>query len=194
MRSFMKKMVLIGMIFVIILIAGCGKRESDISEQSGSVITFNEKFVKITGMTKEELKNDLEGDDPDNYGESSINPDGTVSIKVTEKQKKYWLNSREDLLQQLKEEFEKLGDNYSVTYNTDYTEIDFYFSKDLSVDDAVNYIMNAEIYCAMHQLFSDSANSEWKVSVNIYNSETGELVTKGDSKTGLSWKAEDWEK
>lgn len=193
MRGFIKKMFLIGMIFVIVLTGGCGKQENDISEQSGSIITFNEKFVKISGMTEEELESNLEDNDPDNYGDSFINSDGTVSIEVTEEQREYWLTSREDLLQQLKEKFEKLGDNYSVAYNSDYTEIDFYFSKDLSVDAAVNYIMNAEIYCAMHQLFSDGANDEWKVSVNVYNSETGKLVTSGDSETGLSWKAEDWE-
>lgn len=192
MSQFAKKFAVITIILIVMLIGGCGKGRTFDSPKNNLAITFNKKFVKIAGMTAEELKTDLESNGTENYTEVVANSDGTVTLIFTEVQKKYWLESRENLLEELKEEFEGIGDNYSVAYNTDYTTIDFCFSSDLSVTTATHYIINAEVYCAMHQLFASGRDNNWKVSIKIYNSKNGKLVTSGDSDTGMSWKAEDW--
>lgn len=67
-----------------------------------------------------------------------------------------------------------------------------YYNLELNAVDAVYYVMHSEVFGVMQQLFAGVKHDEWKISINIYNSDTGKLVTSGDSDTGLNYKEEDW--
>ena len=49
-----------------------------------------------------------------------------------------------------------------------------------------------ETYCACVQIFNGIPADEWYVEANIYNTNTGKLVTSGSSETGLSYTIGDW--
>lgn len=184
------------MMVMLVLITGCsGKTQnSEFEKSKGKTIIFNKKLVKVIGMSAEELKEDLEKNGTENYEEIVAHEDSTVSITVTEEQTSYWLESREKLLKEMQDSFAELGESFKMEYDTGFATINYTFSPDLDVQTAASYVINGEVYCAMHQLFSHGEGEEWKVFINIYNSQTGKLVTSGDSETGISWTKEDWDK
>lgn len=205
MNKITKQIAAIGLALMVLFTGGCasGEPQSGSSSNSGesqsaaaaaSTVTFNQKLVKISGLSPADFKADLQGNGIENYETITVNEDGSVSITVTDEQREYWLTSREGLLQDVKDNFAAIGENYSITYNTDFTEIDFYFSKDLRESTAAYYISLAEVYSAMHQLFSGTAEDSWYFSARIFNAINGNLVASGDSENGISWKAEDWDK
>lgn len=183
-----KKIIALAMALLIsVLLCACSTNNSALK-----TVTFNEKFVKVIQMTPEQLAEDLKGHGEENYESITVNNDGTVSVTVTEEQRKYWVDSQKAILEKMADDFTKAGENYKLIFDDNFTSIGFHFSADANVKLITSYVMNSEVHCAMYQLFKQDKGDDWKVSVAVYNSKNGKLVTSGDSDAGLAWRAEDW--
>lgn len=173
------------------MLAACSQKKP---EKEGMKIVFSEKFLGIAQMTPENWVADLIDSSEANYVDVYVNDDGeSVTLEISQEQQDYWLTSRADLLDQLKNQFAQLGSGYRIEYNEEYSHIDLYYNLELDAYDAIYYVMYTETFCISQQLFMGVGYDEWTVSFNIYNSDTGKLVTSGDSNTGLSYTESDWE-
>lgn len=76
----------------------------------------------------------------------------------------------------LQQKFREKGENHHITYNDDYSEINYYFTNDVDPQTITDYIINSELYCAMYQLFTKENHGEWMIHTSIYNSKTNKLV------------------
>lgn len=179
------------LIIICVQLSACKQGET---KENATKIVFSEKFLGIAQMSPEAWMTDLIDTSEGNYENVYVNDDGTtVTLEITDEQKEYWLTSRAELLDDLKSQFAQLGDGYKIEYSDDYSHIDLYYNLELDAYDAIYYVMYTETFCASQQLFSGTGHDEWMVSFNIYNSDTGKLVTSGNSDTGLSYNAADWE-
>lgn len=183
--------ILVGTLF-----SACDQGKSDPQETEETVtkVVFSEKILGIAQMSPEDWMSDLMSTSEGNYENVYVNDAGTaVTLEITDTQKEYWMTSREKLLTDLKSQFAQLGTGYKIEYSDDYSHIDLYYNLELDAYEAIRYVMSTEVFCANLQLLSGVEHDQWKVSFNIYNSETGKLVTSGNSDTGLSYDASDWE-
>lgn len=179
------------MIAVITALAACNQ---EVAKPEVIKIVYSEKFLGIAQMTPEDWVTDLINTGEENYVDVYVNEDGaSVTLEITDEQKNYWVTSREEILDDLATEFSNLGSGYKIEYNDDYSHIDLYYNLELDAYDAIYYVMYTETFCINQQLFKGIGHDEWVVSFNIYNSDTGKLVTSGDSNTGLSYTEADWE-
>ena len=157
-------------------------------------IVFTEKFLRIVQMDPNTWANDLIETSEEQYVSVHVNEDGvSVTLQITEDQRTYWIESRADLLGMLQRRFSSINSDYAIKVNEDYSHIDFYYNLDLPAYDAGYYVIYIESFCICQQLLSGVGADDWFVSVNIYNSDTGLLVTSGDSNTGLSYTTADWD-
>lgn len=176
---------------LILMSAGCTSRQS---QEPTVKVVFPEKFLRIAQMSPEAWAEDLEKTGEGQFVSAYVGEDGTaVTLELREEQRAFWLDTYAGLLRTLQEDFAELGEAYRVEYNDEGTRIDFYYDLELDAYDAIYYVMHMETFCICRQLLSGVGESEWLVTINIYNSATGKLVTSGDSDTGLSYETSDWE-
>ena len=205
-----RKKVLILMLTLAVSVLYCGctqtkdivrkvdtEKNSDDKEKSKEDIDIIEvnidsKFITISGKSAEELAENIkEGGD---CLEVKQNEDGTLTVEITEQQQQeYWLPSRGELMEELQEQLQEYDENYRLEHNDSYTQVDAYYNLDLPVDKAVVYVRYAEFLCASYQIFSGVDDDKWKVTINVYNSDTGKLVKTGDSDVDLEYDDSDWE-
>ncbi|WP_075720536.1 hypothetical protein [Roseburia sp. 499] len=162
------------------------KNEEDIIK-----VNFDLKFINISGKTAEETVEEIK--DGGNCLDVYKNEDGTVTVEITKEQQEYWITSRGELLEELQEQFKEYDENYRLEHNDSYTQVDAYYNLELPADKAIVYVRYAEFLCASYQLFSGIENEGWKVTINVYNSDTGKLVKTGDSDVDLEYDNSDWE-
>lgn len=162
------------------------KNEEDIIK-----VNFNLKFINISGKTAEETVEEIK--DGGNCLDVYKNEDGTVTVEITKEQQEYWITSRGELLEELQEQFKEYDENYRLEHNDSYTQVDAYYNLELPADKAIVYVRYAEFLCASYQLFSGIESEGWKVTINVYNSDTGKLVKTGDSDVDLEYDNSDWE-
>ena len=202
-----RKKVLILMLTLAVSVLYCGciqtrnidrktdtEKNSDDKEKSEEDIVkvnFDLKFITISGKSAEETVEEIR--DGGNCLDIYENEDGTVTVEITEEQQKYWLNSRGYMLEELQEQLQEYDENYRLEHNDSYTQVDAYYNLDLPVDKAVVYVRYAEFLCASYQIFSGVDDDKWKVTINVYNSDTGKLVKTGDSDVDLEYDDSDWE-
>lgn len=189
-------------------ISGCGYRQTqpekkgiEVENSSGGKekdeediikVNIDMKFINISGQSAEELAENIK-EGGDCLGVKQ-NEDGTMTVELTEQQQQeYWLPSRGELMEELQEQFKEYDENYRLEHNDSYTQVDAYYNLDLPVDKAVVYVRYAEFLCASYQIFSGVDNDKWKVTINVYNSDTGKLVKTGDSDVDLEYDDSDWE-
>lgn len=197
-----KKFILISIILVLII--GIlffinnkikDNNSDEIKEDEAIKIIFSEKFLNVAENTPEQWIESLKSTGENQYIDVYVNEDGkTVTLEIKEVQREHWKKAYENSLEALKNKLNNINSNYRIEVNEDYSNIDMYYNLDLSAYDAMYYVIHAEGICICQQLINGVNSEEWKVSFNIYNSDTGKIVTSGDSNTGLSYEAEDWEK
>ena len=192
---------------IVIMIAGCGKEqiqnieninndrktEKTIQNSEKEIIKvdFSQKFLNISGKSAEETVEEIKNGG--NCLDIHENEDGTVTVEINKEQQEYWMNSRGTMMEELQEQLKEYDKNYRLEHNDSFTEINVYYNQELPWDKAGVYVMYAEFLCASYQLFSGVNSNEWKVVINVYNSDTGKLVKTGDSDVDLTYDNSDWE-
>ena len=162
------------------------------SEEDIVKVNLDLKFITISGKSAEETVEEIR--DGGNCLDIYENEDGTLTVEITEQQQQeYWLPSRGELMEELQEQLKEYDENYRLEHNDSYTQVDAYYNLNLPVDKAVVYVRYAEFLCASYQIFSGVENDKWKVTINVYNSDTGKLVKTGDSDVDLEYDDSDWE-
>ena len=208
-----RKYINTGGILILILVlsvSGCGygqiqdknegievKNSSDDKEKKEEEILkveLPQKFINLSGQGVEGLIEDIKDVGEENYIDIYANEDGTIMVEITEQQRQeYWLPSREDVWKGLQELLKEYDGNYRLEHNESYTQVDAYYNQELPWDKAGSYVVYAEYLCASYQLFSGVDSDEWRVAINIYNSDTGKLVKSGSSDADITYDNSDWE-
>ncbi len=205
-KGYKNKAVILMIVFAV-AITGCsqGKIQSIENENSiGNVvksseksdekiikIDFDQKFLNISGKSAEEVVEEIK--DGGNCLDIYENEDGTVTVEISEEQQEYWEVSRGKLMNELEEQLQGYDENYHLEHNDSFTEVSIYYNQELPWDKAGVYVMYAEFLCASYQLFAGVDSEEWRVVINIYNSDTGNLVKSGSSDVDLTYNNSDWE-
>ena len=156
-------------------------------------ILINQKIINISGHDADGWIEDIENSDLP-YENISKNEDGTITLSLTETQRDRWIDFRMERIKKTQKEFSEFQDGYRIEFSDAYKTINFYYNLDLEPIEAIKYFTIAEIECGFYQLLSGVENGEWYVQMNVYNSDTGKLVTSGDSNHNLHYEYEDWEK
>ncbi|MGM9603405.1 MAG: hypothetical protein ACI3W5_17690 [Faecousia sp.] len=155
---------------------------------------FSEKFLNVAEVSPEGWIESLNKLGADQYANVRVTDGGkSVTVDVTDSQIDFWISVVDDGLHKLESDFQNINSNYDINYSEDYSCVDLYYDLDLPARDAIYYVIYCEVYCAFGQLLNGEDPNAWVVSCNIFNSETGKLVTSGDSDTGLSYESSDWE-
>ena len=208
-----RKYINTGCILILILVlsvSGCGygqiqdknkeieiENSSDDKEKKEEIIKveLSQKFINLSGQGVEGLIEDTKNNvGKENYVEVYENENGTITVEITEQQQQeYWLPSRGELMEELQEQFKEYDENYRLEHNESYTQVDAYYNLSLPADKAIVYVIYAEYLCASYQLFSGVDSDEWRVAINIYNSDTGNLVKSGSSDADFGYENSDWE-
>lgn len=156
-------------------------------------VELSQKFINLSGQGVEGLIENIK-DGEDDYVDVYENEDGTVTVEITERQRQeYWLPSRGELMEELQEQLKEYDENYRLEHNDSYTQVDAYYNLNLPADKAIVYVIYAEYLCASYQLFSGVDSDDWRVDINIYNSDTGKLVKSGSSDVDFGYEDSDWE-
>lgn len=137
----------------------------------------------IDGMSVINILQAAAGND---YQYIYIDSDGAVQLKVTESQKNTLIENMNQYLSSVSEQFKNLGDGYDISWNTDFSEISYKFDSALSKQDQSNYFTYTETIGMLNQLLKGDGNSYY-IDLSIYNSSSGELVSKGNTKDGITW-------
>ena len=201
----MKKLLIIWLcVFLLLSMAACGNTRQETPttgttaasapEEATMDVVFSAKFLNVAELSPEGWIDSLNELGQGQYADLYVNPDGeSVTLKLTQEQKKFWMQLVFNGLELLTEEFCDIKDTYQVTYTDDLGCLDFYYDLDLPATSAIHYVIYFEVYCAFGQLLNAPDEEGWFVDFNIYNSDTGKLVTSGDSDMGLSYEPSDWE-
>lgn len=157
-----------------------GELESKYKNE-GELINIKSSF--IDGMS---VINILQAAAGNEYQYIYIDSDGSVQLKVTESQKNTLIENMNQYLSSVSEQFKNLGDGYEISWNSDFSEISYKFDSALSKQDQSNYFTYTETIGMLNQLLKGDGNIYY-IDLSIYNSSTGELVSKGNTKDGITW-------
>lgn len=172
------------------LMTACGVK---IPQEETQTIIFSRRFLGIADAYPEDWMEQINNLGADQYLEFYINEDGeSMTMVITPQQREFWLSVVEKGLGNLKRGINGVNSAYSIKYSEDYTHMDVYYNLELPATDAIYYVIKTEVFCIFGQLLNGAEAEGWFVSCNIYNSDTGKLVTSGDSDTGLGYNTEDW--
>lgn len=187
-----KKIMVVALCLLLVLgMTACiNEKTQEISQR----IVFSKRFLGIADAYPEDWIEQINNLGADQYLEFYINEDGeSVTMVITPEQREFWLSIVEKGLGNLKRGINGINSAYSIEYSEDYAHMDVYYNLELPATDATYYVIKTEVFCIFGQLLNGAEAEGWFVSCNIYNSDTGKLVTSGDSDTGLGYDTEDWE-
>lgn len=187
-----KKIMNVLLILLILLsMTGCQKMAD---RQQIHTIEFSQKFLNIAQQSPEEWVEDLKVTAQGQLEDVFVSDAGdAVILKLSDGNIPHWTGQMDRLLTQLQNDFSGIDEKYHLEYSDDFKLVRLYYNLDLPALDAVSYVMHTEVYCIIQQLLCGCGVDGWYVCIEIYNSDTGKLVTSGDSETGLSYTKEDWE-
>ena len=155
-------------------------------------ISFPESFEGLSGMDEDKLLEYLKNNGEGNYENLTIT-DGSVQISVTEEQEEYWKKFAKDLAEAQVLTLTDVSPKYKAIYNDSFDEINVYYDTAISFKEAFQYVGKAATDCALYQIFD--GKSDYIITLNIYNIDTGKLVAGGNLDTGdVSYDDADWEK
>lgn len=147
----------------------------------GDIFTVKSTFVD--GMSIIDILQSAGGN---GYQYIYLDDNGSVSMKADNTQRDTLLANMKQYLSDISKQFSELGDGYEITWKSDFSSIDFKFDSNLSKQEQSNYIVYVETTCMLEQVLKSTDNSYY-IDLNIYDSSTGELVSTGNTKDGISW-------
>ena len=175
---------------LVFLMTACG---TEFSQEESQTIVFSRRFLGIADAYPEDWMEQINNLGADQYLEFYINEDGeSMTMVITPQQREFWLSIVEKGLGNLKRGINGVNSAYKIEYSEDYAHMDVYYNLELSIVEVSYYVIKTEVFCIFGQLLNGAEAEGWFVSCNIYNSDTGKLVTSGDSDTGLGYNTEDW--
>lgn len=155
---------------------------------------FPHSLTAMAGRSADTLASELE--ETGEVEKIVVNDSGTdhdsITMYITEEQRKFWIESRKDLLDHLSKEMSAYKSEYHVEYNEDCTVLSLYYDTDLDAHKAVEFYYISQFFCGMYQILNGIYGDNWNVDISVYNSKTGKIVTSGDTWQGLSYEEEDW--
>lgn len=120
------------------------------------------------------------------YSYLYIDESDIVHIGVTDSEKNSLVQELQNYLSELERQFEELGDNYKISVNENYSEIEYKFDSKLSKQNQMNYVVYSETICALIQELIDNSQ-KYYIKINILDSSSGILISSGDSEQGINW-------
>ena len=191
MKMMKRVMCAILCLVLVFLMTACGV---EIPQEETQSIVFSRRFLGIADAYPEDWMEQINNLGADQYLEFYINEDGeSMTMIITPEQREFWLSIVEKGLGNLKRGINGVNSAYKIEYSEDYAHMDVYYNLELPATDAIYYVIKTEVFCIFGQLLNGAEAEGWFVSCNIYNSDTGKLVTSGDSETGLYNDTDDWE-
>ena len=191
MKMMKRVMCAILCLVLVFLMTACGV---EIPQEETQSIVFSRRFLGIADAYPEDWMEQINNLGADQYLEFYINEDGeSMTMIITPEQREFWLSIVAKGLDNLKRGINGVNSAYLIEYSEDYAHMDAYYNLELPATDAIYYEIKTEVFCIFGQLLNGAEAEDWFVSCNIYNSDTGKLVTSGDSNTGLSYEPSDWE-
>ena len=191
MKMMKRVMCAILCLVLVFLMTACGV---EIPQEETQSIVFSRRFLGIADAYPEDWMEQINNLGADQYLEFYINEDGeSMTMIITPEQREFWLSIVEKGLGNLKRGINGVNSAYKIEYSEDYAHMDVYYNLELPATDAIYYVIKTEVFCIFGQLLNGAEAEGWFVSCNIYNSDTGKLVTSGDSETGLYYDTDDWE-
>ena len=141
------------------------------------------KSTFIDGMSVIDILQQSGGND---YRYLYLDESNTVVMAVDENQKSNYLENMVRYLEDIKSQFEKLGDSYEITWNDEFSALDLYFDSSLSKQEQTNYLNYTETLCMLCQLLSGDGESYY-IDIRIHDSSTGALVSEGNTVDGITF-------
>ena len=141
------------------------------------------KSTFIDGMSVIDILQQSGGND---YKYLYLDESNTVVMAVDENQKSNYLENMVRYLEDIKSQFEKLGDGYEITWNDEFSALDLYFDSSLSKQEQTNYLNYTETLCMLCQLLSGDGESYY-IDIRIHDSSTGALVSEGNTVDGITF-------
>ena len=141
------------------------------------------KSTFIDGMSVIDILQQSGGND---YKYLYLDESNTVVMAVDENQKSNYLENMVRYLEDIKSQFEKLGDSYEITWNDEFSALDLYFDSSLSKQEQTNYLNYTETLCMLCQLLSGDGESYY-IDIRIHDSSTGALVSEGNTVDGITF-------
>lgn len=151
------------------------------SENKGTLIHINSTFIDAI-----EVINILQSAGGNDYQYVYIDNQGSCWLNITDAQRQVLTENLDNYLDSLSSDFKQLGNNYEITWNSDYSSVSYQFDAALSKQDQTNYFIYAETICMLQQLLKGDGDSYY-IDLSIYDSSTGELVSTGNTKDGITW-------
>lgn len=141
------------------------------------------KSTFIDGMSVIDILQQSGGND---YKYLYLDESNTVVMAVDENQKSNYLENMVRYLEDIKSQFEKLGDSYEITWNDEFSALDLYLDSSLSKQEQTNYLNYTETLCMLCQLLSGDGESYY-IDMRIHDSSTGALVSEGNTVDGITF-------
>ena len=141
------------------------------------------KSTFIDGMSVIDILQQSGGND---YKYLYLDESHAVVMAVDENQKSNYLENMVRYLEDIKSQFEKLGDSYEITWNDEFSALDLYFDSSLSKQEQTNYLNYTETLCMLCQLLSGDGESYY-IDIRIHDSSTGALVSEGNTVDGITF-------
>ena len=157
------------------------KKKIGVDNQKYDVIRAKSTF--IDGMSVIDILQQSGGND---YKYLYLDESNTVVMAVDENQKSNYLENMVRYLEDIKSQFEKLGDSYEITWNDEFSALDLYFDSSLSKQEQTNYLNYTETLCMLCQLLSGDGESYY-IDIRIHDSSTGALVSEGNTVDGITF-------
>lgn len=188
------KKILFAVLIAAFSLAGCSPADNDIDSKQVDIntttVTFHENFLNLAGKDSAEMVSYLKDMGAGYFENLYINSDDTVSMDITKEQAIFWNDRIAEKLNQKESELKSVSNKYYAACSADYKEINVYYDMNMTFQDAFAYIGDTAIYCAMYQLINGCDN--FSLSLNIYNADTGKLVSGGNLIENISYGNAEW--
>lgn len=167
----MKKFLCIILCFVILL-SGCSEPLPD----GVTEVIFSAKLLTIAGKESDGWDSDF----AEHSVKLSHNRDGDLIVYLDAEQVEYWRELWAGFLDSACDWFKSKGHGYKIVIYDDYSGADFYYNSDLDPAAVIYYAIQVEIYSVCLQLLNGADSYNWVFNMDIYDSDTGNLVTSDE--------------
>lgn len=171
------------------LATACSNGNSAQSDQQATEVVINTKLLNVSGNSADALLDTF--NQAGHIETGKVNSDGTVSLYMTEEELVYWKEQEVSYLENINNRMQEKSPGYALKYDDSHSYVQLYYNQQADEADVSVWLMTSECYSALYQLF-DHPDSDWYVSIEIYNSDTGMLVASGDSNASFSYDDDDW--
>ena len=177
MKNQRKNRIIVAVVIVVIaIIAGMGIRIYHRTQTK--TYTFPENLVDYMGLSVEQqVENINKVDATENIcTEVYANEDGSFSVKLNEKQQKWWINNTKEKIEKSIEKVEQKGGVVEVS--EDRKKVIFEIPPDFSQQ--ILFIEGGKItiFAAEYQILTENTGN-WEIYLCFKKSETGEIIAEG---------------